>query len=263
MPPVAGGAGDAAPPTAQAPVEGASAAVEHPPPAAAPPVALSAVAGVLAKIPCAALAPAVDRQTLRVQGYLARSYGQTRLKDALAALPGVAKIELALHEVDDGKCPILDVLGRYWVARQAAGGGPLIRLHAGSGNGNQLKEGDTLMVDVTTPNVQSYVTVDYFVLDGNVVHLLPNALEKENLAPPHYTATVGSLGNWVIGRPFGNEILVLLSTPAPPFDSLRPPSEPGADYLHALDRQLARISKEHGAASVTVDFLPISTSAKR
>jgi hypothetical protein len=107
------------------------------------------------------------------------------------------------------------------------------------------------------------VTVDYFVLDGKVVHLLPNPLERENLAPPHYTATIGSLGNWVIGRPFGKEMLVLLATPVPPFQQLRPPSEPGADYLRALDQQLARIGREHGAASIAVDFLQITTSAKR
>lgn len=238
-------------------------AAETPAPAAVPPVTLPMVAGALAKVPCSALLPAVDRRTVRVQGYLARSYGLSRLKDLLTALPGVAKVELALDEVDDGKCALLDVLGRYWVAQRATGGGAAIRLDPGSGRGGQLKEGDTLMVDVTTPNVQSYVTVDYFVLDGTVVHLLPNALEKENLAPPRYTATIGSLGNWVIGRPFGKEMLVLLATPVPPFEQLRPPSERGQDYLHALDQQLARISREHGAASVAVDFLQISTSPRR
>jgi hypothetical protein len=101
------------------------------------------------------------------------------------------------------------------------------------------------------------------VLDGGVVHLLPNLRARENLAPAHYTATVGSLGNWVIGKPFGNEILVMLATPVPLFDALRPESEQGADYLRALDRQLAQISKTRGQGAVAVDFLQISTRAKR
>jgi eukaryotic-like serine/threonine-protein kinase len=260
----------AAPPSAlpQAPPENAqaaadSAAAPQAPSAApvAPPVTLGAVTAALAQVPCSALAPAVDQRTVRVQGYLARSYGQARLKNMLAALPGVATIELALTEVDDGKCPILNVLGRYWSAQRMAGGSAAIRL-APSG-GAQLKEGDTLMVDITTPDYQSYVTVDYFVLDGKVVHLLPNPLERENLAPPRYAATIGSLGNWVIGKPFGTEMLVLLATPVPAFDQLRPPSEPGADYLRELDQQLARISKERGAASVAVNFLQITTTARR
>lgn len=255
-------------PATQAPAgEPSSATAQGPtaaPPVAAPqpvaPVTLPAVAGVLAKVPCSALAPAVNERTVRVQGYLARSFGQSRLKDALAALPGVASVELSLHEVDDGKCPMLAVLGPYWAAHRMAGGGAEIRLSSGSAE--RLKEGDTLMVDVTTPNYQSYVTVDYYVLDGHVVHLLPNALERENLAPPRYTATIGSLGNWVIGKPFGNEMLVLIATPVPAFDQLRPPSEPASDYLRELDQRLAKISKERGANSVAVAFLQITTGPK-
>jgi eukaryotic-like serine/threonine-protein kinase len=230
-------------------------------PAVAPPVTLGAVTAALGQVPCSALAPAIDQRTVRVQGYLARNYGQARLKDMLAALPGVASVELALTEVDDGKCPILNVLGRYWSAQRMAGGSAAIRL--APAGGTQLKEGDTLMVDITTPDYQSYVTVDYFVLDGKVVHLLPNPLERENLAPPRYTATIGSLGNWVIGKPFGTEMLVLLATPVPAFGQLRPPSEPGADYLRELDQQLARISKERGASSVAVNFLQITTTGRR
>ena len=252
------------PPLAQAPEQAAApqaAASGKPRPALVPPVTLPAVTRALESVPCSALAPALDQRTVHVQGYLAHSYGQARLKEMLAALPGVSGVELALTEVDDRQCPILNVLGRYWSAQHMAGSGGSMRLSSGSGN--QLKEVDTLMVDVTTPNFQSYVMVDYFVLDGQVVHLLPNPLERENLAPPRYTATIGSLGNWMIGKPFGNEMLVLLATPVPVFGQLRPPAEPAGDYLRELDQQLARISKERGASAVAVDFLPIMTSARR
>jgi hypothetical protein len=156
------------------------------------------------------------------------------------------------------------VLGRYWVAhRMAPGETASIRLNPASGKGADLKEGDTLMVDVGTPNYQSYVAVDYFVRDGKVVHLLPNSVERETLAPPRYTATVGNLGNWMIGAPFGTEMLVLLATPVPLFDGLRPDSEAGPEYLRALDAQLARVAKSHGADTIAVDFLQIATHAKK
>jgi hypothetical protein len=151
------------------------------------------------------------------------------------------------------------VLGRYWVASRTAG--VSLRLNPGSGRAGNLAAGDTLMVDVSTPDYQSYVSVDYFVLDGNVVHLLPNAAARENLAPPRYTATIGSLGNWVIGPPFGTEMLVLVTTSVPLFDSLRPDAEPGAAYLRALDERLAAIASAHG--SIAVDFLQITTHARR
>jgi predicted Ser/Thr protein kinase len=260
-------AGQAAPPVVQAPAPAPAALPPEqapPKPAAAPLPTVATVAAALAAVPCAALAPGVHERLVHVEGFLPRSYGQARLKEVLGALPGVATVELALQEVDDNKCPLMAALGRYWVAQRVTGAGAAIRLNSASGKGgNRLVEGDTLMVDVTTPNVESYVTVDYFELDGSVVHLLPNLRARENLAPARYTATVGSLGNWVIGKPFGNEMLVMIATPVPPFDNLRPESEPGADYLRALERQLAQISKTRGPAAVVVDFLQISTSAKR
>jgi predicted Ser/Thr protein kinase len=251
------------PAAAPGPAEAAP-APSPPPPAAAPAPTLAAITAALGGVPCAALVPLLRERMVRVEGFLQRSYGQARLKNVLAALPGVANVELAIQEVDDNKCALLGALGRYWVAQRTAGAGTLMRLNAASGKGgNRLVEGDTLMVDVTTPGFESYVTVDYFVLDGSVVHLLPNLRARENLAPANYTATVGSLGNWVIGKPFGNEMLVLIATPVPPFDNLRPESEPGAGYLQALERQLAKISKERGPSAVVVDFLQISTSGKR
>jgi hypothetical protein len=161
----------------------------------------------------------------------------------------------------------MHVLGRYWVAHRMASGaaGASIRLHPGSGgrSGTDLKEGDTLMVDVTTPNYQSHVAVDYFALGGSVVHLLPNAVERETLAPPRYTATIGNLGNWMIGAPFGTEMVVFLATPVPLFEGVRPNPEPGPAYLNALDERLAQIGKSHGAGTIGVDFLQITTHPKR
>jgi predicted Ser/Thr protein kinase len=244
----------------------AGSAVSAPPATPAAP-SLPAISAALAEVPCSALVPTIKGRAVHVQGYLARSVGQARLKSTLAAVPGVAEVALALQEVDEDKCGLMRVLGRYWVAHRLAPGtaadGTAIRLNPGSGRGNDLKEGDTLMVDITTPNYQSYVAVDYFVLGGTVVHLLPNSVERETLAPPRYTATVGNLGNWMIAAPFGTEMLVLLATPEPLFDGQRPDSEAGPAYLAALDSQLGRISKSHGAAAIAVDFLQITTHAKR
>jgi hypothetical protein len=118
------------------------------------------------------------------------------------------------------------------------------------------------MLDVTTPGYNAYVNVDYYVLDGSVVHLVPSRREKDNQAPPNYAATIGSLGGWVIGKPFGTEMVTLVVTPAPLFDTLRPDSEPHADYLSAMQDRLKRIAAQYGAARIAVDFLQITTRAK-
>jgi len=251
-------AGAAGPPGAAPPVPRPAAPV--PAPAPLPTPAPAAVAAALADVPCAALVSAIDGHTVRVQGYLGREPGPAGLRHKLGTVPGVTRVDLALQGVADDKCPLLRVLGRYWAASR---GGATLRLNPASGRNGQLAAGDTLMVDVTTPPYQSYVTVDYFVLDGKVVHLLPNAAARENLAPPRYTATIGSLGNWVIGPPYGTEMLVLVTTSVPLFDAVRPDAEPGPTYLRALDERLARIARTQGAGAVAVDFLQISTQARR
>jgi hypothetical protein len=158
---------------------------------------------------------------------------------------------------------VISTFGPYWTAYRQAGGGAAIRL-AGNGHGPdaRLSEGDSLMVDVTTAGAESFVTVDYYSLDGSVTHLLPNARARDNRAPPNYTATIGSLGEWGIGKPFGAELVVLVTTPVALFESPRAVSEPAAAYLAETAKRLEQIRARSSAGKVAVEFLEIHTSPR-
>jgi serine/threonine protein kinase len=249
----------AAPPPAVADERSGPAAVpEVPAPTA------DAVAAALARVPCSALVGTVRGHTLAVHGFLSKEVGAAGLAESLSAMPGVATVKLVVQPVDPDKCAVVSVFAPYWAAHRRAGGGAALRL-AGTkaGAGAVLSEGESLMVDVTTPAAESFIAVDYYVLDGSVVHLLPNPRAPDNQAPPNYTATIGSLGEWAIGKPFGTELLVLLTTPVPLFDTMRPVSEPRAKYLADAAKQLERIVARHGTGKVGVDFLQITTRARR
>jgi hypothetical protein len=127
----------------------------------------------------------------------------------------------------------------------------------------QLVDGEPLVVSVTTPGYDSYVNIDYYQLDGSVVHMVPSPRAPDNQAPPNYAATVGSAGDWVIAKPFGTELVVLLITPAPLFNALRPESEARADYLHALDTRLAQIAGKYGADRIVADVAQITSRARK
>jgi serine/threonine protein kinase len=250
------------------PVQPPVVAQQEPPPgsvpapvAATPPMpSLDAVASVLAAVPCSALLASASGRALRIEGYLAKDFSRARLSDTLAAIPGVSTVALDVQPVAQSTCAVFATLGPYWVAHRRAGGGASIRLAAASAKpGNLLAEGDSLMVDIATAGAESFATVDYFEADGNVVHLLPNAKARDNRAPARYTATVGSLGNWMIGAPFGNEIVALVTTPAPLFDAPRPEVEPSADYLRAMEPRLGKAS----AGNIAVDFVQIETRARK
>lgn len=227
-------------------------------PAEAPP--LAAVAPVLAQVPCSALLPSMREQTLYVEGYVSRSYGISQLRKQLGAIPGVRSVSLDLRQVKDEQCAVVNLFARYWKSNHQAGRAASIQTRKPNA---EFMEGEQLVVDITTPLYESYVNVDYFILDGSVAHLLPNLRARDNQAPPGYRATIGDLGNWVISKPFGTELIVLLITPTPLFEGLRPEFESQVEYLRALEKQLDRIAGRAGAGKVAVDFVQITTRPRR
>jgi hypothetical protein len=179
----------------------------------------------------------------------------------LKAAPGLKNLTIKnLHEVTPDKCAVIEALGPYWLRNAEARAAASIRMKNGK---TELAEGDTLIADIRSPGFSSFVYVDYFALDGGVAHLLPNIRARDNEAPASYEATIGSLGGWVISKPFGAEFIVMLATPEPLFAGLRPEHETRSDYLAALGSRLKAISDKFGQERVAVDFVQITTSARK
>jgi serine/threonine protein kinase len=226
----------------------------------APVLTLAAVTPVLAKVPCSALVATVEGGALRVRGYLGRRVGDAGLKDMLSAIPGAKSIDIDAQPVADGDCPVIETFAPFWKRNQEAGRAAAIRTRARNG---ALTEGDSLIVDIKTPAYMSYAYVDYFVLDGSVAHLVPNQRSRANQAPENYEAAIGSLGNWVISAPYGSELIVLLLTPAPLFEPVRPEVESRTEYLQLLRKQLATMAAKPGADHIVADFVQITTRPRK
>ncbi|HZZ13649.1 MAG TPA: protein kinase [Paraburkholderia sp.] len=256
--PSAAAPASATPVVAQTPSAPAAPAVPAAP-APKPALTLAAIAPVLAQTPCSALTGTVQDHSLTVRGYVAQRDGVAHLKSTLSTLPGVDTLALEVEPLSEDKCDTLKALAPYWVHNWQAG--HLAALHVRPASG-VLSDGDPLVVDVTTPNYDSYVNLDYYQLDGSVVHMVPSPRAKDNQAPPHYAATIGSGGDWIISKPFGTEMVVLLITPAPLFATPRPESEPRADYLRALQTRLAQMAAKAGQDHIVADFAPITTKPR-
>ncbi|MGP1666307.1 MAG: protein kinase domain-containing protein, partial [Rhodanobacter sp.] len=228
-------------------------------PPTVPMLSIASIKPILASVPCSALAPSVRDHALRVQGYIPKSFGIARLKDMLSAAPGVQTLTVDVQQVSDSECEVINTFAPYWAMNQQAGRAASIHV---KGPSAELVEGDPLIVDITTPGYDSYVYVDYYVLDGNVAHLLPNMRAKANQAPPNYTATIGSLGNWVIAKPFGTELIVLLTTPVALFDGIGPEYGSRSDYLRAIEKKLGPLATKYGRERIMVDFVQITTKPR-
>src|SRR5476649_95431 len=221
-----------------------------------PALSLATVTPVLASVPCSALVASVQDQALSVTGYLGRSYGAQKLRSTLNEIPGVADARVEVQEVANDKCDILKLIAPYLTASRPAS------IQTRDHNA-QLTEGQPLVVQVTTPPYDSWVNIDYYQLDASVVHLLPNARSKDNQAPPNYAATIGSGGDWIVSKPFGSEMILLLATPAALFDTVRPESEPRADYLRAVEKRLVDMANKYGRDKIAVDLVQIDTHPRK
>ncbi|HMC46553.1 MAG TPA: protein kinase, partial [Caballeronia sp.] len=221
-----------------------------------PALSLATVTPVLASVPCSALVASVQDQALSVTGYLGRSYGAQKLRSTLNEIPGVADPRVQVQEVANDKCDILKLIAPYLTASRPAS------IQTRDHNA-QLTEGQPLVVQVTTPPYDSWVNIDYYQLDGSVVHLLPNARSKDNQAPPNYAATIGSGGDWIVSKPFGSEMIVLLVTPAALFDAIRPDSESRADYLRAVEKRLGELASKFGRDKIAADLVQIDTHPRK
>ncbi len=219
-------------------------------------LSLATITPVLARVPCSALAASVQDQALSVSGYVGRSYGTQKLRTTLSQIPGVTDPGVQVQEVDDDKCDMLKLIAPYLTTSRPAS--IQTRNHDA-----QLTEGQPLVVQITTPPYDSWVNIDYYQLDGSVVHMLPNARSKDNQAPPNYAATIGSAGDWIVSKPFGSEIIVLLVTPTALFDPIRPESESRADYLRAVEKRLADIANKFGRDKIAVDLVQIDTHPRK
>ncbi len=227
------------------------------PPAKAPDprLTLQAVTPVLAAAPCSLLTAAVDGGTLHVEGYVAET-ATRKLRDQLNAIPGVKSLKFDAQPLAADKCDVVRLVAPYWSGHKP--GGAVVRTRGGS----KLAEGTPLIMDLTTPGQETYVYVDYFVVDGKVAHLVPSKRIPGHQAPASYSATIGEAGEWVVSRPFGTELVVLLTTPAPLFESRRPEFETRQEYLRALDKPLAQMAGKYGRDRISADLVQISTSPR-
>lgn len=213
-----------------------------------PRIDVGAMMRALSDVPCARLR-AVDREsTVAVQGY---SGDAESLSRALESLRAQWRVPISADQVslDRQYCDPLELLKPYV---QANSDGRLGLTLFGRGAETPLREGDALILTVTSPDENSYLYVDYWSLDGNVVHMLPNPTYRAG-RPSAREITLGdggAGGRWTIGKPFGTELITAVATPNALFTSPRPEVEPSQAYLTDLRKALAKRSKQRPSVSV-------------
>jgi hypothetical protein len=99
----------------------------------------------------------------------------------------------------------------------------------------EFVDGDYLVIEIPPQARDGRVALDYFAHDGNVLHMLPQ--------PGHAATTAGetlvlgaadTVPRWQVSQPFGDDLLVVWWSTAPPPGARRPQVETIERYLPAL-----------------------------
>jgi serine/threonine protein kinase len=221
-------------------------------------VSLESIEPLLIRLPCSALEASIIDNRINIKGYASQTSIE-RLDGELAALTGASKMSLHITRLNANKCDMIEVLSPFWLINKKLGAGTSIQAKDSNA---EFEEGDNIILEIHTPSYASYLNVDYFSVDGGVIHMVPSPRVRQNQAPADYKATIGDLGEWRVGPPFGKELIAILVTPEPLYNELRTEYEPQSDYLPDLRKRLNELAAKVGDSRITADILLIETFPK-
>jgi class 3 adenylate cyclase/serine/threonine protein kinase len=129
--------------------------------------------------------------------------------------------------------------------------------------------GDPLVLYIQAPSFDGFIYVDYFSgIDGDVLHLFPNALDSEIVKrPARNPLTLGKWPFkrcWTLGGGTGEQLITLVATSQPIFPDGRPEKENAKDYLPNLSDAINKLPEGSNSAASLLFFqlfdLPSSAS---
>lgn len=208
---------------------------------------------------CADLAatPGKDGR-LRVSGFVSLPADLKRVEHDVAAMPGVKSPEFDLELRLWPHCEVFAILKPYQLRNRDKDFG--LDVEAPTARNGQLREGDSVSVQVAAPNHDSYLWVDYYTVDGSVMHLNAGQVATRLRAGEKLELGREVPSSWLVGPPFGRVLITVLSSPTPFNETAdRPPFELASAYLLRLREALAA---NKGGDRLIADFVSLDTAAR-
>lgn len=202
------------------------------------------VAGVLAAVPCSRLQVMFDPETatLNLRGHLPESGLRAPVLAALQAQMG-ADIQVSdqMKILPRPQCGALAGISNVGLPQSTDQiTNPLLIGSDTHARILEYVEGERMFFDLTAPDYDAYVYVDYFDAGGSVLHLSPNEVVPLTLTTAQTRLRVGAktpadIGLQItIGPPYGQEIAVAFAASHSLYSGLRPLSEEADGYLNWL-----------------------------
>ncbi|MFQ5471002.1 MAG: protein kinase [Gammaproteobacteria bacterium] len=207
--------------------------------------------GVLAAgYKCAQVFPKLEKDKVVLTGFVSSEDDLIDIYQRINSLPGVGALETHIEVLDWPYCELVSTLYPYLDLKTRSGKHSVLPQQFL----NYVEE-EYLNLDLVTPeNYPSNIYVDYFLMDGTVVHMLPNAEEPNNRFSPGQDLSLGKPGKpgrkWKIEAPFGEEMVSIIASKNVLYVESRPEIEPAKDYLTLLNTSLDGVNEHNISANI-------------
>lgn len=207
------------------------------------------ISAVLASVPCARLQTVFVPETgeLQLRGHIPDPDMRGPILEALKAQVGTAiPVSDDLLILPRPQCGALSGIANVGLPQSTdQTTNPRVVGPSGFARNYTYTNGQRLTLDLTAPDYDGYIYVDYFTADGNVLHLQPNTVVPLEFAAAQSEQSVGKTRDdkpfleLTVAPPYGQEIAAAFASSIPLYDGLRPIQEPADAYLEFIKERVA------------------------
>jgi uncharacterized protein YneF (UPF0154 family) len=213
--------------------------------------ARDSISDLLAEVPCSRLQAAFQPETgvLELRGHIPDRALQAPIVKALqaqlgASIPVTGNVQI----LPSPQCDVLAMVQDIGLPQSQGQKRDPLRVGATTQISTfEYREGERVIVRMMSPEFAAYVYVDFFDVNGQVLHLRPNKWEAVELHPPNSPLAIGgdrggrSAVRLIVQPPFGQELVVAYASSLPLYEGLREPIEPAGPYLAWLRTRIAEV----------------------
>jgi serine/threonine protein kinase len=197
-----------------------------------------------------------SNKTINVSGYIS-AINEVALEKDLSNLATTSNQQLDMQTTPLAaqNCKLLSTLQKFVQRNSMQKHGLQIEP---SQHDSVFIEGERPIFEVITPDFPGYLYVDYFMADGKVFHLLPTNNKSQQNTNAKQMILIGKEGTtrqWEIVKPYGKEIMSVIVSKSPLFETARDEIETSEAYSSAL--RLALV-KNKGTV-IIADYFVITT----
>ncbi len=214
--------------------------------------ARDSISQLLSQVPCARIAATFVPETgeLELRGHVPDGDMRGPIIDAIRSQLGNSiPVSGSMLVLPEPQCNILNDLEDIGLPQSVDQTNDALQVGAST----QLvtlnyNEGQIVEIPIRGSEFASYFYLDFFQIDGNVFHMLPNEHTDLELIEPDATRQIGNDPNGltlIVQPPFGMELVVAYSSSVPLYEGVRDMVEPSEPYLAFMQERIAILRAEH------------------